>query len=194
MRVTTFFALLLGLGVGVCGTMALHFDQPGPDAGDWLGFAGALVGVVFTIIGTLWLEHYRATANVRDDLLILQKTLKEIHDALNAAKKNRGVLPIGEERPKRIEAEERLLRSFNKFIYARHYVPKRNLEAWQVIEELNEAINRERSTVEKEIRTITDAGENEAVLGVNIAIMQEIDGRLVEALTASRTVLAAHEV
>lgn len=194
MRLTTFFALLLGLIIGVCATMALQVDRSGPDAGDWLGFAGALVGVVFTIVGTLWLEHYRATASLREDRAILLATLDEIRAGLEAAKADRGGVPIGDERLERVKAEQALLRSFNKFMYARHYVPKRNIEAWQSIEELNSLICTDRPTLEKEIATITHVGDNEAVLGVNISIMSEIEGRIAGALASARKIVAAHEI
>jgi predicted outer membrane lipoprotein/sarcosine oxidase delta subunit len=194
MRLTTFFALLLGLVIGVCATMALYVDRPGPDPGDWLGFAGALVGVVFTIVGTLWLEHYRTTANEREDRVILLATLDEIRNALTAVTAGRGNTPIADERASRIAAEAKLLKSFNKFFYARRYVPKRNIEAWHAIEELNEAICKERSIVEKEIGVITEAGENEAVLNVNISIMQQINGRIASALSSARNIVAEYEI
>ena len=60
MKIAYIVSLLVGCALGISGTMALHLARPGPDAGDWLAFAGALTGVVLTISGTLWLEDYRA--------------------------------------------------------------------------------------------------------------------------------------
>lgn len=194
MKLTTISALFLGLIIGVCATMALHVDRPGPDAGDWLGFAGALVGVVFTIAGTLWLEHYRASSGAREDRNILLATLREINVKLIAAAANPGAGPIADERASRIATEESLLRSLNKFVYARHYVPKRNLEAWQSIEELNDAICRDRPLVEKEIRLLVDAGDNLAVLNVNIGIMDDILARVQPLLLSSLRLVEAHAI
>lgn len=194
MRLTTLFSLILGLLIGVCATMALHVDQPGPDAGDWLAFAGALVGVVFTIVGTLWLEHYRATANAREDRLMLLRTLKEMQEALTAAAEPRGQAPIGEARASRIEGQQRLLKALSKFVFARHYVPKRNLEAWQAIEELNESIVRWRPKLENYLQSIEEAGDSEGMLADNIDSMREVQQRLGDKLAAARAMVKAHQV
>ena len=194
MHLTTLTALILGLVIGICGTMALHVDQPGPDAGDWLGFAGALFGVVFTIVGTLWLERYKATASDRENQKILLDTLDELKNGLARVCAPRGDDAIDVARARRIKDETALLKSLNKFIYARHYVPKRNIEAWQATEDLNETIWKERPILEKEVTLISNAGDNESVLAVNIDIMAQIYGRLSGPLTLATRVVANHQV
>ena len=192
MRFTTIAALILGVLIGICGTMALHIDHPGPDAGDWLTFAGALVGVFFTISGTLWLEDYRASKGERDDKKLLMKALDEMHATLGQINEPRGDAPIAQAQPKWIEMEEALRNSFNKFVYARHYVPKRNIEAWRAIEELNDAITRERPEVEKELRHLREDGHHEGVLTVNVNKMNEVHDRLTAPLEAARLIVKNH--
>ena len=181
--------LILGLLIGICGTMALHVDRPGPDAGDWLGFAGALVGVVLTIVGALWLEGHKASAGARDDSALLLKVLGEITVALDRTQSARGDDAIALARPLRIADEEALLKSFDKFGHARQYAPKRNIAAWYAIEELNESICRERPMLEGEISTITNHGDNENVFEVNIAKMGEMSERLARGLAEARQAL-----
>ena len=193
MSFTTLVALIIGILIGVCGAMGLNVDRPGPDAGDWLGFAGALIGVVLTIIGTLWLERYKATAGDRESQEILLSSLREIETGLSRVAAPRGSEAIDIARAARIADEAGLLKSFNKFVYARHYVPKRNIEAWQAVEDLNEAICREKPTLEKEIAAISNAGDNENVLGVNINIMTQIHLNLIKFLMAAKRIVAAHQ-
>lgn len=192
MRFTTIAALLLGILIGICGTMALHVDNPGPDAGDWLTFAGALIGVVFTITGTLWLEGYRASKGEREDKQLLMKALDEMRAALGQVNQPRGDAPIADAQRAWIAREQALRNSFNKFVYARHYVPKRNIEAWRAVEELNDAITRERPELEKELRHLNEDGHHEGVLTVSVNKMSEIHDRLSGPLEAARLIVENH--
>lgn len=165
--------------------MAFHVARPGPDAGDWLAFAGALTGVVLTITGTLWLEDYRAKRGERDGIEIFRSAVNEIQTRLHEAARERGEQAIGAFRSDQIAREKALVRAFEKFIYARHYVPHRNIEAWQAAEELAARIGDEKSDLENESRLITDSGDNENVLGVNLSKMAQLKGRLDQYLDSS---------
>ena len=177
--------LLVGCALGVAGTMAFHVTRPGPNAGDWLAFAGALTGVVLTITGTLWLEDYRAKKGERDGVEIYRNAVNEIRAKLSDASRERGSEDIAAFRKDQISREEGLARAFEKFVYARHYVPKRNIEAWQAAEELAIQIGHETSGLKNETRLITDAGDNENVLGVNLSKMAQLKGHLDQYLESS---------
>lgn len=172
--------------------MALHIDRPGPDAGDWLAFAGALVGVAFTIAGTLWLESYRASKGEREDQQLVLKVLNEVRSALREVNQPRGDQPVAEAQAAWLAREKNLSKAFNKFIYARHYVPKRNIEAWRAIEELNEAMTPERQEVEKELRHLEQDGHHEGVLNVNVSKMGQVHDRLIGTLDAACQIIEQH--
>ncbi|MEZ5682290.1 MAG: hypothetical protein R3E14_13455 [Erythrobacter sp.] len=185
MKIAYVVALLVGCALGISGAMALHVARPGPDAGDWLAFAGALTGVVLTISGTLWLEDYRAKKGERDGIEIYRNAVGEIQRKLDESARERGEEAIETFRQDQIQREQNLARSFEKFVYARHYVPRRNIEAWQAAEELAKRVADEKLGVEHEARLISDAGENENVLGVNLGKMAELRGRLDQYLESS---------
>lgn len=171
-------ALLVGLLIGVGLTMALVKSDPIADAGDWLTFTGALVGVVATILGTLWLEHHRSAVLERKQRSIVVGTLKEIRSALAAASLPRGDDPIEVARPERVASERALSKVFDKFVYARHFIPNDDINCWQAIEALHEAMNEEKKLIDHEAQLLNDIGENEAVFLVNISKMQQIAERL----------------
>lgn len=156
-------AVLVGALIGVGVTMALT-SSPSADAGDWLAFAGALVGVVATILGTLWLEHYRSQATERKQRATVTSSLNEVVSALQSVRQPRADEAIGTARPARIAAEEVLLKASDKFTYARHYIPHDDIDCWQAIEALWNGILREKPIVERERDRLREAGENEAVL------------------------------
>jgi hypothetical protein len=170
--------LVAGVALGVAGTMALHVSKPGPDAGDWLSFSGAVVGVTFTILGTLWLEDYRAKRGEREGAKIVRTSVEEIRTKLAAAVRVRGDEAILEFRLEQINRENELIRSFEKYVYARHYVPKQNIEGWQASEDLATRIIKEKTIVENEVRLIDQSGDNENVVAVNLNKLYEVSSRL----------------
>ena len=178
-------ALIIGLCIGVGLTMALGVRSPGDNVGDWLAFTGALVGVVATILGAIWLEHYRSsTQEIRQRRKLLD-SLAEVNGALTAVSMERGEDPIEVARPARIEAEENLLKAFDKFVFARHFVPREDVDSWYAIEVLQAAISRERAMFEQEVQVIRDAGENENVFRVNISKVSEAAQRIEPLLKAA---------
>ena len=178
MKSTHFAALFVGILIGVGATLAFHLNRPGPDAGDWLAFIGALVGVSVTILGTLWLEDYRASRQERENIEIYRSSLNEMSKFLNNAARERGEEDISSFRPSQIKREEKLSTALEKFMYARHYVPNKNIAAWQAAEELWSKIEAEKSMIDTEIGHITEAGNNEAVLQVNLSKMSQAQERL----------------
>lgn len=180
--------LLVGALIGA-GLAAAISSKPAADPGDWLAFTGALVGVVATIIGTLWLEHRRASTQERKQRRMILSVLNEIAAGLEAVSEPRGEADIKVARPARIEAEETLLRAFEKFDYARYQVPEDDVDSWQSIDALNEAILRHKSVLEREIDHLHAAGDNENVFGVNVNIMAEMEAGLRPVLeTAKRKI------
>ena len=95
-------------------------------------------------------------------------SLNEVERSLTSVSLARGEEPIELARPARIEAEEHLLEAFDKFVFARHFVPREDVDSWYAIEVLQAAISRERPMLEQEVQVIKDAGENENVFRVNI--------------------------
>lgn len=190
MRLTTIFALIVGMLIGIGGTMALGVSVPTANAGDWLAFLGALVGVVVTIIGTLWLEHYRATSGEREDRKIVLSSLDEIRDRLLDARQPRGDDATAAARSRRMVFEKQLLNSINKFTYARHYIPKRNIAAWQAIEELFVVMQGEKPRIEVELDALRQAGDNEAILLENIRFMGATADLLADHLQTARREIA----
>lgn len=190
MKFAYIVCILVGCALGVAGTMAFHVAVPGPDSGDWLAFAGALTGVVLTITGTLWLEDYRAKRGERDGIEIYRSAVQEIQKSLDAVARERGDEAIDGFRQDQIKRENQLARSFEKFVYARHYVPHRNIEAWHAAEELASRVSNEKAGLENEARLIADAGENENVLGVNLSKMGQLKSRLDQYLESSLQTLS----
>jgi hypothetical protein len=121
----------------------------------------------------------------RDGIEIYRNAVGEMQRKLDEAARERGEEAIATFRRDQIRREHDLARSFEKFVYARHYVPHRNIEAWQAAEELAKQVADEKSGVENEARLISDAGENENVLGVNLSKMAQVKGRLNQYLESS---------
>ncbi len=178
MRLAILISLLVGGAVGAAAAMATKKTVPGADAGDWLSFAGALVGVVVTIAGALWLEHHKSTTQQRKERQILLRCLADLRSALNSASQPRGDNAILEERPARILAESELMKNFEKFRYAKRFVPNRNIDAWQKIESLDEEISECTPIVAHEKSLIIAHGDSEPVFLINIQRMLEIKNRL----------------
>ena len=94
-RVLRYLAILfVGAALGVCGTMAFHIDRPGPSAGDWLLFAGAVVGVILTISGTLIIDNFRTEEEEKKRRKLLLTILSDIEEHLVAASANVEDLPV----------------------------------------------------------------------------------------------------
>jgi hypothetical protein len=177
-------ALLMGVLIGVGVTMALTSSPPA-EAGDWLAFAGALVGVVATILGTLWLEHHRSRATERKQRATVTTSLNEISSALQSVQQPRGNEAIATARTARLAAEDVLLKAFDKFTYARHYIPTDDIDCWQAVEALYAAIVREKDVVERETKWLREAGDNEEVFLISIERMQGVAQRLMQPLGAA---------
>jgi hypothetical protein len=184
MKAATGIAILLvGVCIGAGFTMALGFSEPVADAGDWLAFTGALVGVVVTILGTLMLEAYRAGSEERKQRKILLTTLDEFSEALRLASLPRGNDPTEVARPGRLASERQLLSMFTKFMYARNFIPHHDIGCWQALEDLYVAMGNERQLIADEVDALHQAGENEAVLLTNVQNMQGVAQRLQPHLT-----------
>lgn len=184
--VQLFVALIVGALIGAGLTMALGVRAPSENVGDWLAFVGALVGVVATILGTVWLEHYRSSAQEMRQRRDLMASLSEMQLALTAVSKERGEDAIAQARAAKVLAEEGLLRAFDKFVFARHFVPRQDVNSWYAIEMLQAAIVREREMLEKELRDIKDAGDNEAVFAVNISKVSQAAQKIELLLAAAK--------
>lgn len=188
MKVATGIAILLvGVCIGVGFTMALGFREPIADAGDWLAFTGALVGVVVTILGTLMLERYRSGSEERKQRKILVTTLEEVSEALRLASLPRGNDPTGVARPERLASERRLLSMLTKLMYARNFIPHHDIGCWQALEDLYVAMGNERQLIADQVDALHQAGENEAMLMTNVQNMQGVAQRLRPFLTKATT-------
>lgn len=185
MKLGYLLALAIGAAIGTGCTMALHVNQPGPDSGDWLGFVGALVGVSLTILGAVWLEEYRAGKAEREGLSIYRASLTEIREALEDTARERGAEQIAIFRADQILREQALIRAFEKFVHARLYVPSGNIAARQAAEEFEIKLAAEKPDLEQEVRLISDAGDNENVLAVNLSKMDQLASRLTPYLDSS---------
>lgn len=182
----TLAALLIGALIGIGLTMALQIEVPGADAGDWLAFTGALVGVVVTILGTLWLEHHRVTSGERQNRRIVADAVRGISAALGPACRARGDEPTAQARSDRIAAEEAMLKAFDKLMYARHYVPKRDIDCWHAVERLWSAVEYDRREVAIEKDNLVAIGDSEDALAANIEFMGRVAERLKPHLASVR--------
>lgn len=169
--------LAIGILIGVCATLALYVVKPGPDAGDWLTFAGALIGVVLTVGATVVIEDLRSVNKFRQDLGVLIATLNDIKKYIDDVKKARGDRPLDEEVHERAALEAGLLKSLDNFIFFRGNLPRRAFEAWNAADRLSYQLDRERPTLEKELGLL-DENATELVLGINISKTQQIADRL----------------
>ncbi|WP_088183094.1 hypothetical protein [Sphingobium sp. Z007] len=68
---------LSGLMV-VAAYLVMHAWSSGANAGDWLGFAGALLGTILAIGGAIFVEHYRRKMERNDELRLLRSALSRI--------------------------------------------------------------------------------------------------------------------
>lgn len=169
--------LAIGILIGVCATLALYVVKPGPAAGDWLTFAGALVGVVLTVIATLIIEDLRKWSGTRRDLKVLSDTLGDVEQYIQQIKVPRGDLPLEDEVASRITIEAGLLKSLANFNFFRSYVPRQHVEAWDAVEKLSNQFERNRPTLETELGLLDD-DTTEGILVVNINKTTQIAQRL----------------
>lgn len=170
-------ALVVGILIGVCATLALYVVKPGPDAGDWLTFAGALIGVVLTIGATVVIEDFRNWNKFRQDLDMLIATLNDIKKFIDDVMKPRGDRPLEDAILERAALEAGLLKSLDNFNFFRSHLPRRAIEAWNAADRLSYQLERERPTLEKELGLL-DENTTETVLAINISKTQQIADRL----------------
>lgn len=69
-----------GVGLGVVGT-AVALQETPLSAGDFLSFAGAMLGVALTIWGTLFIESWKAERGLAKDQRRLSDAIKEVRAA-----------------------------------------------------------------------------------------------------------------
>lgn len=158
--------------------MAFHVNAVGPDAGDWLAFAGALVGVVLTISGTLWLEDFRSKARDKRGTASFIKAVNDVSRKLQVAARARGQSPIEQFRAEQIRLEKELLRSFEFAQLAQLSVTGEDIDLWYESENFLVAIGEHREELEREIRLLSDAGDNENVLAVNLDKISQIEAAI----------------
>jgi hypothetical protein len=89
-----------------------------------------------------------------------------------------------------LQKEEALLNAFGRFVYARHFVPRDDIDSWQAVEVLWAAMERERPTIQKESEILRDDNDHEAVLNVSISKMDQIAERLESPLDTARDAIA----
>lgn len=169
--------LVIGILIGVCGTLAIYVVKPGPDAGDWLTFAGALIGVVLTVGATVVIEDLRSWNRLRQELGVLIATLNDIKKYIDDVLKPRGDLPLDEEILERASVEAGLLKSLDNFNFFRGHLPQRAVDAWNAADRLSYQLERERKTLEQEL-SLLDEHATEPVLAINISKTQQIAERL----------------
>lgn len=74
--------LLAILSIIVCIAFGITIgSSAGADRGDWLSFAGALVGSALTVAGSVIVLEYQQSRERREQELMLRELLKDIEDA-----------------------------------------------------------------------------------------------------------------
>lgn len=179
-------SLTIGLMIGAGMVMALGVRSPSQNAGDWLAFSGALIGVVATILGTIWLERYRTASQEKRERRNLNDFLKVMEGKLMAIKGERGTAPIADARSAWVAAEEEVLKAFDKFNYARHFVPRQDVNSWHAIEALQASIVVDRPMLETEARVLREAGDSEAVFEINIDKVGRASDRILAYLRSAQ--------
>lgn len=169
MKVTgAVLSLFAGIGIGIL--IVVYFVSAKPiGAGEWLSFAGALLGVGLAVLGAIFVEQWKVHADRKRGLRRLTQAL----DSLEQASKDRGSHLAGDGAgimalmSRSMDLEE----AANAFDYARQGLPIEDLNLWRNLQNISILCNDMRITIAKHNQRLKEHGPS--LEGISIAAMHE---------------------
>lgn len=110
--------LLLGIILGIGGTLAIGLIHPGPDSGDWLAFCGVILGIFLTVYSAVIIENHKRNSDINKKRNFIPFRISDLQEKFNSASNPRGKIEITEARINRIENAKELSSSIELFLYA----------------------------------------------------------------------------
>ncbi|WP_226636722.1 hypothetical protein [Brevundimonas poindexterae] len=166
----------------------------GIPAGDWLQAFSGIIGVVLTVLVTLWIEGRRRQAEERADLRIVETAVRDLEDALDACE---APLPHDQNLQGRlalaIAAQKRLHEATPGYEFARAQTVVRDLTVFRELRYLDGALASKAATIGSEYNILLGgAGRvTEAVLQVNQVRVREIAAYLRPFVSGASETLSA---
>lgn len=139
----------------------------GADAGDWLGFAGAIVGVGGAAGTAIYVEERKRRQSRRDDIRLLAGALQDLDQALEAFAPDVDHGPdLYRQREAILSSLERLNFGCELFAHARAASKIDDVTLWRLVRRVEQVIGDHVAMLEREAGIIDDYGVTEGILKV----------------------------
>lgn len=149
----------------------------GISAGDWLQAFSGIVGVVLTVLVTLWIEWRRRSSEERADLRIVDTAIRDLQSALDACE---APPPEDQNLQGRVtwaaDAQKRLYEALPGYEFARSQAVVRDLSVFRELRYLDSALKNSAANIGSEYNILLGASGRVTgpVLAVNQAKVAEI--------------------
>ncbi|SMF70636.1 hypothetical protein [Allosphingosinicella indica] len=136
----------------------------GIPAGDWLAAAGGIIGVILTVIATLWIER-RKGAQIKKPF---RRAVVELSVALKRVIEPRIWADCGSEAVNEVIINQQvLMQILQRYDFARSLYKTYDLDVWDAVRALDMQIDASKPLLEKELHIMSTVSNHQSVFDIN---------------------------